>query len=369
MKVPKILALIAMVKLFTSCGLADISSGDFKDQRSQWLLPIFNSQISVESISQLADLKFTRDVDFARLPTVLQKFTGPIPQYDTTNRWTIGPLPLEDDSNFYVKAKSDTAVLRVIFYNNFPFDIGQGTVVEIYNRRPLDGETTKKLIYRKVITKAIKAKEVDSVEIKENRLLGWIDNDFDIYLKNFSTPGTISNTGFDLNKPMKIVFKLIVLKINVVELNQNKTYNLSDVSSLELDGGDNIKTDLANFNLYIKNGFPADYNIQAYFLAEDKKTILDSLIKGNTRISSPDIDWQPLASNIIPSSVKEIVYSTDWSKEEYSRLKPKVKYLRTEGKFTTTTKAGNTSVINLRHENKIGVSLTGKFDVVYDLKN
>jgi hypothetical protein len=365
MRVLKTFAFLAIAKLISGCGLADISSGEFKDQKSNWILPIVNSQISVESISQLADLNFEREVAIADIPFELQVAPGlQIPKYDTTRKFEIGPLSLEEDSNYYVKAKSDTAVLRAIIYNNFPFDLGVGTIIEIYNRNKFDGETTPKMIYRKKLTKAIKAKGVDSLEIKENSLLGWIDNDFDIYLKNFSTPGASSNSGFD--KPMKIVFKLIVLKINTVELVQGKKYNLEDESELRLDEGGDLGVDFAKYNLFIRNGFPATYNLQAYFLDSLKQKV-DSLIKGDTKILSPDIDWKEKASTVITSSVKERTFSTDWSEARYVTLKRTVRYLKTEASFQTSSKSGNNSVINLIHDNKIGVTLTGKFTVNYDL--
>jgi hypothetical protein len=366
MKFIKHLPFLAIISLMASCGLADISSGEFKDQKSTWIVPIVNSQISVESISQLADLKFEREVAIADIPTELLVSTGSqIPKYDTTKGFVIGPLKLEEDSNYYVKAKSDTAVLRTIIYNNFPFDLGVGTIIEIYNRNKFDGETTPKMIYRKKLTKAITAKGVDSLDIKENSLLGWIDNDFDIYLKNFSTPGASLNSGFD--KPMKIVFKLIVLRINTVELVQGKNYTLGDESELRLDEGGDFGVDYANYNLFIRNGFPATYQLQAYFL-DSLKVPVDSLIKGDTKILSPEIDWNEKASTVITSSIKERTFSTDWTKERYDVLKRQVRYLKTKANFQTSFKNGNGSVINLIHDNKIGVTLTGKFSVNYDLK-
>jgi hypothetical protein len=225
MRVLKTFAFLALAKLISGCGLADISSGEFKDQKSNWIVPIVNSQISVESISQLADLKFEREVSYTDLPSSLKNLQGPYPEVKLTDNKTVGPLDLTDYDNYYVKAKSDTAVLRAIIYNNFPFDIAAGTVIEIKNRLALPGDSgyspdtniaklgRKKLIYQKTLTRAIKAGQVDSLDIKEDKLLGWIDNDFQIYLKNFSTPGTSSLAGYDITNPLKIVFKLIVLKI------------------------------------------------------------------------------------------------------------------------------------------------------------
>jgi hypothetical protein len=357
-----------------SCGLADLSSGDFKDKKSQWILPIFTSQISVESISQLADLKFTREVFQDNLPLVLR--SGIIPKFDTTNNLEIGPLPMDDADDFYVKAKSDTAILRAIIYNKFPFPLGKGTIIEIYNRNILDGETKKNLIYRKKLTQEIPANGIDSLEIKQNTLLGWIDNDFDLYLKNFATPGSGStNVGNIVYEPMKIVFKLIVLKINVVELNQGKKYTIDEESDISFDDDATIGTTLANFNLFIKNGFPATSILQAYFLDENKNKV-DSLIKpasGQTNlnynvIASAPIDWSPVEAIVKRDQVSELPpFSTTWDETQYNKLKSEVKYLRTVSTFTTPNQGKPNQVISIRHEDKIGVTLTGKFDIVYDL--
>ena len=374
MKFIKHLPFLAILSLMASCGLADLSSGDFKDKKSQWILPIFTSQISVESISQLADLKFTREVFQDNLPLVLR--SGIIPKFDTTNNLEIGPLPMDDADDFYVKAKSDTAILRAIIYNKFPFPLGKGTIIEIYNRNILDGETKKNLIYRKKLTQEIPANGIDSLEIKQNTLLGWIDNDFDLYLKNFATPGSGStNVGNIVYEPMKIVFKLIVLKINVVELNQGKKYTIDEESDISFDDDATIGTTLANFNLFIKNGFPATSILQAYFLDENKNKV-DSLIKpasGQTNlnynvIASAPIDWSPVEAIVKRDQVSELPpFSTTWDETQYNKLKSEVKYLRTVSTFTTPNQGKPNQVISIRHEDKIGVTLTGKFDIVYDL--
>jgi len=375
MKFIKHLPFLAIISLMASCGLADLSSGDFKDKKSQWILPIFTSQISVESISQLADLKFEREVFQGSLPPALRG--GIIPKFDTTNNFEIGPLPMDDADDFYVKAKSDTAILRAIIYNKFPFPLGKGTIIEIYNRNILDGETKKNLIYRKKLTQEIPANGVDSLEIKQNTLLGWIDNDFDLYLKNFATPGSgNTNVGNIVYEPMKIVFKLIVLKINVVELNQGKKYTIDEESDISFDDDATVGTTLANFNLFIKNGFPATSILQAYFLDENKKKV-DSLIKPKdlTRIdlnynviASAPIDWSPVEAIVKRDQVSELPpFSTTWDETQYNKLKSEVKYLRTVSTFTTPNQGKPNQVISIRHEDKIGVTLTGKFDIVYDL--
>jgi hypothetical protein len=239
-----------------------------------------------------------------------------------------------------------------------------------------------KLIYQKTLTKAIKAGQIDSLDIKEDKLLGWIDNDFQIYLKNFSTPGTSSLAGYDLSKPLKIVFKLIVLRINTVELSQGKIYELGDKSDLRLDEGGDIGVEYANYNLYLKNGFPADYILQAYFLDSMSKKV-DSLIKGSTIIASPGIEWKDslgrkstsdasvgdVKGYVLQSVIVERTFSTRWTKEEYDVLKKKVRYLRTVATLKTPGIDGNRPPVNLVHENKIGVILTGKFEINYKLSN
>ncbi len=383
MKFIKHLPFLAIISLMASCGLADLSSGDFKDKKSQWILPIFTSQISVESISQLAELKFTREVFQDNLPLVLR--SGIIPKFDTTNNLEIGPLPMDDVDDFYVKAKSDTAILRATIYNNFPFPLGKGTIIEIYNRNILDGETKKNLIYRKKLTQDIPANGgVESLEIKQNTLLGWIDNDFDLYLKNFATPGSGGkNVDNDVNvvngvyKPLKIVFELIVLKINVVELNQGKKYTIDEESDISFEDNGIVGTTRANFNLFIKNGFPATSILQAYFLDENRNKV-DSLIKpdsGQTNlnynvIASAPVNWIP--NNAIVDSIelkkeKELLFKTKWKETEYDNLKSRVKYLRTVSTFTTPNQGSPNQVINIYHKDKIGVTLTGEFDIVYDL--
>jgi len=369
MRLIKLLAILAAAKLLTSCGIAEIGKGNFQDQKSKWIVPILTSRISVESISQLADLKFSREVSRSDLiSSSVDSADGYIRYLEPKDSITIGPLSMEAEDDFYEKAKSDTAVLRAIINNTFPFEIAAGTIVEIYNRRALPGDNgIPKRVYRKVLERSIKPNGIDSLDIKENKLLGWIDNKFDLYLKGFSTPGSNGiKVGSQIVNPMKITFKLIVLRLNVVELNQGKIYNLDEISELRLDGDDAIKATLANFTLFIKNGFPADYNLQAYFLAKDS-SIVDSLIKGSTLVSSPGITWRIDTSTVIKSSVTEKSFSTDWNQAQFDILKSKVRFLKTQAKFRTPSKDNNSSVINLRHEDQIGVTLTGKFDVIYDL--
>lgn len=377
MKFIKHLPFLAILSLMASCGLADLSSGDFKDKKSQWILPIFTSQISVESISQLAELKFEREVFQTSLPPALRN-GGIILPYDTSLNLVIGPLPLEDEDDFYVKAKSDTAILRAVIYNKFPFPIGKGTIIEIYNRKILDGEPTPNLIYKRMLTKDIPPNSVDSLEIKQNTLLGWIDNDFDLYLKNFATPGSGStNVGNIVYEPMKIVFKLIVLKINVVELNQGKKYTIDEESDISFEDNGIVGTTRANFNLFIKNGFPATSILQAYFLDENRNKV-DSLIKpdsGQTNlnynvIASAPINWKlnnAIVDPILFKEEKELLFKTKWKETEYDNLKSRVKYLRTVSTFTTPNQGSPNQVINIYHKDKIGVTLTGEFDIVYDL--
>jgi hypothetical protein len=64
---------------------------------------------------------------------------------------------------------------------------------------------------------------------------------------------------------------------------------------------------------------------------------------------------------------KELLFKTKWKETEYNNLKSRVKYLRTVSTFTTPNEGKPNQVINIYHKDKIGVTLTGEFDIVYDL--
>jgi len=393
MRLLKLFAFLVLAKLISGCGLADISSGEFKDQKSNWIVPIFTSQISVESVSQLADLKFTREVPFPDLPAELKKI-GKIDAYKMPSDKKLGPYKLEDNDNFYIKAKSDVAVLRAIIYNNFPFDMGPGTIVQIYNKRALPGDVgyvegdtaaslngVKKLIYQDTIRRTIKSGGgVDSLEIEEKKLLGWIDNDFEFFFLNFTTPGVANSPG--ISNPVKVVFKLIVLKINVVELNQDKLYELSDSSAIDLDGSDDYSVDRADFTLYLKNGFPASYDISCVF-KNDSGNVVASLLQPNSEVNpsnipSPTITFKDstiegkkVGLGKVGPATKEYQFVTKWTEAEYKLIKKRTTKVVTKGFFKTPKTSDplfSKAAINLIHENKIGVTLTGKFQVNYDLE-
>ena len=114
---------------------------------------------------------------------------------------------------------------------------------------------------------------------------------------------------------------------------------------------------------------------QIYFLDENKNKV-DSLIKpasGQTNlnynvIASAPIDWSPVEAIVKRDQVSELPpFSTTWDETQYNKLKSEVKYLRTVSTFTTPNQGKPNQVISIRHEDKIGVTLTGKFDIVYDL--
>ena len=342
--------LLCWAALLVSLSACEISDPDYS---ADMLLPLVKTRIKPENVNDLGEIVFKQDIV---IPDVSHIFNVafPVPAFQAQN---VGPIPLVDEENAFVRAKVDTAEYELTIINNFPINIKAGTTVEITNT------TNNDIVFTAVLPEDIPPYGGEKViTLFLSQTSPWFDNDLRLYLRNFSSDGSNGQpVDFNTNNNIRLRFDINLVRINEVEVNQGKNYFLQDTVDFNVQDEDNF-ANLAEgkLTLFVENGWPAGYRFQGYFL-DDQYQIVDSLLE-LTEVPAPELNNQ---GYVIPSSVQEVKLETIWTREELLRLRNQAKYLSFRARFQipTPTHLPPTQTIKLRHENQVGLQLVGDLKV------
>lgn len=335
--------------VFIGCKKPEIS------YPTEWIFPIVKTNILAEQISQLENLSFDTEAtanDLVIAGGIGSSASAPMPAI--TSGVNMGPILMEEEDNYYNWAISDTTRIKVRIDNNFPVNIKAGTIIKIRNR-PVD-DPNQTLIFQAEVLKDIPAGGFDTLSVYSSTRTAKIYNDLNLFIENYRSDGSPNTAVSWAGASIKVTFILVVFHLNEAEVNNNKHYELTDTSDFNFSGNPTLNSiNRGKITLYLRNGLPISYKIQAYFL-DSNNVLVDSLFK-TTQVTTPTVKPD---GNVDFSTVKEDVLETVWTAASMERLQKLGKRVYLKADFRTGT---TPAVVYLRHENQIGFHIVADVSV------
>ena len=320
-----LLGLIVLV--IVSCTKKDAFNYSDLEHSAEWIFPVAKTGITAEQFTKVNDLFY--DVGVVTLDAQFVNTGFPTPPVSGES---IGPVDLDDTDNIYKQFKSDEAVIKIYITNNFPINIKAGTVIEIRN-----SVNNNDVVFDGVIQNDISAKGgVDSIIINKVETTEWIDNRLKFYLTNFGSDGSPNVEDYSTYNNIEVKIGIEVLTLNELELYGDMNYLVRDTTAFQFGGSENgggveeENIQSLKMNVFVKNGSPLTFSINAYFL-DANYNVLDSAFN-NAIVPTALIDP---SGYVVMSTIVEEKIVAELTKSQYSNLKHNTQHIYYQLEFTS----------------------------------
>ena len=164
----------------------------------------------------------------------------------------------------------------------------------------------------------------DSLVIEKTMTSPWADNQLELFFIDLASDGSASPVDFNTYNNIAVSLELEVVQLNEIELFGNIDHTVRDTIDYnsESDGSTSEFIENGHLNLFVENGAPLNYAIQAFFLDKDF-LVVDSLFD-NATIAAPDITP---SGYVINSTITEEKVTADFSNERYTNIQNNSSYV------------------------------------------
>ncbi len=269
----------------------------------EWLAPIANTSVTLETLSLLDSTQFTRKIPSLDLgfPTGI---TFNVPALYFSH---LGPYPLVI-SDWIKEIQVHSLDLTIALTNSFPIKIGAGTLIVI--RNTADTLNNQNIISQHVMANDILPGETFTFNVILNDQV--INDSVFFYLDKFNSPAK-NNVTFT-NSPTFIKVSLNILSVDQIEFYHDKTKSIHDTSAFSFNSKTTTQavddsTIEGKLMVYLDNAFPVNSVFQVYFLDDTRRIVIDSLFENaiNLSAATTDLKGSPIS---IQHSAESVVIST-----------------------------------------------------------
>jgi len=244
---------------------------DFADPQPEvdLLAPALKTRLDVNSSEQFVDLFYLRVLDARDF----SQTSGVIPPFSFES---LGPFELRNRGGDFLEARIRSARLTFDINNEFPFSLDAGVILVYSN------ELGEELI-RHTLTEGLPAKgTLKGVQVDLNN--AYLTEKLFLTLKNVRSPGT-SRPVVLVNEQLSVSVDFENLDIESATFEPNKRYRVNQLSRLDLE---TLAPDEYEGQLILRttNSLPVPFRLQAYLVAADRITVLDSLFKSGPYVSA-----------------------------------------------------------------------------------
>lgn len=235
---------------------------DTPQPRLDIVAPLLKTRLDINSSEQFADLFYEKLLSAGDL----NQTSGKVEPFEYAS---LGPFEIRNRGGEFIEARLNRSKLEFVIRNEFPFTLDAGMTL-VY----LDEGGTELL--RQPLSRAIPANgTLQGVEqAVENKLIA---GRLFLKLENVKSSGT--------SNPVNLTGQVLSVGVRFTEVDAahatfdaQQLYYADETSKLDLD---EIEGDEPEGQLILRttNSLPFPFQVQAYLLAADKITVLDSLFK------------------------------------------------------------------------------------------
>ncbi|OJJ16164.1 hypothetical protein BKI52_35955 [marine bacterium AO1-C] len=189
----------------------------------------------------------------------------------------------------------DTVTANVSFTNPFPVALSAGMRIIFRNQ----GATTNLITH--VTTRDVGPNETYSFQ--EQALNLTLNASLEIALENVQSPGG-TNLDFNNLSDLTINISLQISPVNAIVFAPNVSASFETTDNFDLGLGDEAENLEGNLILKHNNQTPVNLSVQAYFLADDQTTVIDSLFQVPSPISAGDTATVTVSSTSLLNSLR-----------------------------------------------------------------
>jgi hypothetical protein len=337
--------------LFLVAMTASCKKDKTNDLEGAWLFPIAKGNLSINSFSDLKNLRYQIEVPAL---SIGQPINIPIssPGLHISH---VGPFPVLI-TDWLHRVDIDTLKFSGSLNNFFPIPIGEGTVVSMRNSRDTSAAS---IVGVATIASPVEPGESFGFDIEVyNKTLG--DSVF-FFLDNFNSP-PYNNVVF-ATTPARLEIQLNVVTAKYVEIYTNKSFSARDTSAFSTNSenvdnsGGLSDTSLSGvINVFTDNGLPANVSGQFYFLDESRTQVLDSFFLSNLIIGGGQTD--AAGSTTFVSSKKAVVPVT---RKKLNNMK-RARYVATHFELNTSDYSG--PYVRANKGPRLSIQFTGDLNIL-----
>lgn len=282
--------------IITACNLNNAQDITL-DWEPEILAPLIKGNLGVLQQPNIQNVDFSINVPASSLG--LDAYSGTVPlvpafgPIDTIQR----DYTVTDSSNsiIFESVEIDTVTTNVSFTNPFPVTLSAGIRIIFRNQGSSTGLITH------VTTRDVAPNE--TYTFQEQVLNVILSANLEIALENVQSPGG-TNVDFSNISDLTMNINLQISPVNAIVFAPNVSASFETIDNFDLGLGTEAENLEGNIILKHNNQTPVNLTVQAYFLAEDQTTIVDSLFQTPSPISAGDTATVTVSSTSLLNNLR-----------------------------------------------------------------
>ncbi len=236
---------------------------DTPKPRLDLVVPVLQTRLDLNSAEQFTDLFYEKLLSAQDLG---QSASGPVAPF---NYAQLGPFEIRNRGGEFIEAQLNRAKLEFVIRNEFPFAFEAGMVLVYLNEAGTE-------LLRQPLSRPIPAngtlqgeERVVTDKLLAGRLTLRLEN-----VRSSGTSAAVSLTGRELS----VGIRFTEVDASYAILGPQQIYRANELSRLDLE---EIKGESPEGQLILRttNTLPFPFRVQAYLIAADERTVLDSLFR------------------------------------------------------------------------------------------
>ncbi len=288
--------IVSLGGVMSACNLNN-NQDIMLDWEPEILAPLIKGNLGVLQQPNIQNVDFSITVPASSLG--LDVFSGTVPlvpafgPIDTIQRtYTV----TDDDNNIiFESVEIDAVTVDVSFTNPFPVILSAGMRIIFRNQ----GTTTGLITH--VTTRDIGPNETYNFQEQASNAI--LNANLVIALENVQSPGG-TNVNFDNLGDLIMNVSLQISPVNAIVFAPNVSASFETIDNFDLGLGDEAENLEGNLILKHDNQTPVNLTIQAYFLAEDQTTVIDSLFQVPSPITAGETTTVTVSSASVLNNLR-----------------------------------------------------------------
>lgn len=282
--------------MFTACSLNNAQEVTL-DWQPEILAPLVKGNLGVLQQPDIQNVSFSLTVPASSLG--LDTFTGTVPLVPA-----FGPIDsiqreysITDASNnlIFESVEIDSVEATASFTNPFPVPLSSGMRIIFRNK----GASTNLITHTLNQDIAPNA----SYSLTELALNVTLQSNLEIALENVQSPGG-NNVDFSTIGDLVLDVQLRISEVKAILIAPNVSTSFETLDNFDLGLGTEAENLEGNLILKHDNQTPVNIAVQAYFLADDKTTIVDSLFQTPSPINAKSTSSVTVSSTSLLNNLR-----------------------------------------------------------------
>lgn len=298
----RLLIIIGLLGGFISaCSLGNNNQDVTLDWQPEILAPLIKGDMGVLQQPDIQNVDFSITIPSSALG--LDAFSGTVPivpafgPIDSIKRYHT----VTDASNnlIFESVEIDSVTASSSFTNPFPVPLSAGMRIVFRNQ----GETTALITHTTTNDIAPNA----TYTFSELSLNVSLSANLEIALENVNSSGG-SNVDFNSISDLTMAINLKISEVRAIVLAPNVSASFETTDDFNLGLGNEAENIEGSLIIKHNNQTPVNLNVQAYFLAEDQTTVLDSLFPTSSVVIPGDTSSERVSSTSLLNNLRNAKY-------------------------------------------------------------